>query len=245
MPENSRLSFIKAGDREIHIQPSFESPVNYDMQYPNTISDPILRDLDVRQQLTPDDVKRLRAAFPRAIGVFIYQVECVVILFSHKEDMLHTWNFGTPPTVGRLTVGYKVLAAQPSAATAESGQKVARMPNAYEVCGVLGLKLQLPDQTEAITVPTHAFVKLPGPPTFFTRIASCYKRVTQSLTRFQTPIRFQNREVKVNVTPTPLSSSPIGKQCWLAGSNHRVSMKLTLNEYSLTEIGRAHHADLR
>lgn len=41
VPENSRLSFIKAGDREIHIQPPFESPVNYDMQYPNTISDPI------------------------------------------------------------------------------------------------------------------------------------------------------------------------------------------------------------
>lgn len=150
------------------------------MQYPITISDPIRWDLDVRQQLTLDDVKRLRAAFPRAVGVFVYQVECVVILFGRKEDMLHTWNVGTPTTVGRLTVGYTILAAQPSAAAAESRQQVARTPHAYQVCGVLGLKLQLPDQTEAITVPTHAFVKLPGPPTFFTRIASFYKRVIQS-----------------------------------------------------------------
>ncbi|CDM37963.1 hypothetical protein DTO013E5_8267 [Penicillium roqueforti] len=224
VPENSHVPFIKAGGREIHIQPAFESPVDHDMQYCNIISDPIRRDVDVRQAFTPEDIKCLRAAFPRSIGAFIYQVECVVILFSRRDDMLHTWNFGTPPTVGRLTVGYTVLAMQPSAATAESGQQLARMSNAYEVCGVLGLKIRLPDHTEAITVPTHAFVRLPGPPTFFTRVASFYKRVTQSLTRFQIPLRLQNREVEVSTTPSPLSSSPIGKQCWLAGTNRRVGL---------------------
>jgi hypothetical protein len=31
VPENNRVSFIKAGDQEIHIQPAFESPVDHDM----------------------------------------------------------------------------------------------------------------------------------------------------------------------------------------------------------------------
>ena len=75
----------------------------------------------------------------------------MVILFSHRDDMLRTWNIGSPPTVGRLAVGYNVLEMQPSAATAESDQQLARMPNAYEVCGLLGLKLRLPDDTEAIS----------------------------------------------------------------------------------------------
>lgn len=77
------------------------------MEYAMTREDPIQRDIDVHEPLTAEDLGRIKAVFPRAVGVQVFQCECLIVFFGLREDMLRSWEDGTPPSIGGLMVGYR------------------------------------------------------------------------------------------------------------------------------------------
>jgi hypothetical protein len=99
--------FTHVGGRAVHTQPYFEAPTEHGIKYAITREDPIQRDIDVHEPLTVEDLGRIKAVFPRAVGVQVFQCECVIVFFEGREDMLRSWEDGTPPGIGGLMVGYR------------------------------------------------------------------------------------------------------------------------------------------
>ena len=77
------------------------------MKYSMNKEDPIQRDIGVCELLTGEDLVRIKAAFPRATGIQVFQCECVIVFFDTREDMVRSWEEGTPPSIGGLMVGYR------------------------------------------------------------------------------------------------------------------------------------------
>ncbi|KAJ5693004.1 hypothetical protein N7462_002427 [Penicillium macrosclerotiorum] len=101
------IPFCLVGGRPLHTQPFFETPADYDTKYSTQMADPLLRNIDVREQLTTEDLTRIKSALPKASGIQIFQCECVIVFFETREDMLLAWEAGTPSTIGGLMVGYR------------------------------------------------------------------------------------------------------------------------------------------
>ncbi|KAJ5174835.1 uncharacterized protein N7482_000712 [Penicillium canariense] len=99
--------FAHIGGRAVHTQPFFETPAEHGTRFAKMVDDPIPRQIDVQAALAPEDLAQIKAAFPRAIGIQIFQCECAIVFFDRREDMLRSWEDGTPPSIGGLMVGYR------------------------------------------------------------------------------------------------------------------------------------------
>jgi hypothetical protein len=99
--------FTHVGGRPVHTQPYFETPTEHGMRYAMNREDPIQRDIDVHEPLSVEDLGRIKAVFPRATGIQIFQCECVIVFFQGREDMVRSWEDGTPLSIGGLMVGYR------------------------------------------------------------------------------------------------------------------------------------------
>lgn len=99
--------FAHVGGRAVHTQPYFETPTEHGMQYAMTREDPIPRDIDVNEALSGEDLGRVKGVFPKAIGIQVFQCECVIVWFGGREDMVRSWEEGTPVSIGGLMVGYR------------------------------------------------------------------------------------------------------------------------------------------
>jgi hypothetical protein len=71
--------------------------------------------------LTADDFNRIQNIFSMAVGIHVLFYEYAMVLFKNKKDMVHTWEYGMPSTIGGLQVGYMISKVIPSTAVAESG----------------------------------------------------------------------------------------------------------------------------
>jgi hypothetical protein len=99
--------FTHVGGRAVHTQPYFETPTEHGMKYAMTREDPIPRAIDVNETLSGEDLGMVKGVFPRAIGIQVFQCECVVVWFGGREDMVASWKEGTPVSIGGLMVGYR------------------------------------------------------------------------------------------------------------------------------------------
>jgi hypothetical protein len=99
--------FTHVGGRAVFAQPFFETPTEHGMKYSMNKEDPIQRDIGVCEPLTGEDLVRIKSAFPRATGIQVFQCECVIVFFDTREDMVRSWEEGTPPSIGGLMVGYR------------------------------------------------------------------------------------------------------------------------------------------
>jgi hypothetical protein len=77
------------------------------MKYAMTREDPIPRVIDVNEALSVEDLGRVKGVFPRAVGIQVFQCECAIVWFGGREDMVRSWEEGTPASIGGLMVGYR------------------------------------------------------------------------------------------------------------------------------------------
>ncbi|KAF3386476.1 hypothetical protein F1880_000370 [Penicillium rolfsii] len=101
--------FPHVGGRAVYTQPYFETPTEHGMKYALTKEDPIPRHIDVNEPLPMEDLVRVKRLFPRAIGIQIFQCECVIVWFREREDMAMV--------LGRTLPKYKLKLARAAIAS--------------------------------------------------------------------------------------------------------------------------------
>lgn len=100
-----------------------------------------------------------------------------------------------------------------------SGTGIAEKPDRQKSNASLGRKLRFPGGQEAVTAPTHAFVKLANikhrP---LLRLAEWYARLKATVSRFAAVKRDPSMRQSASI-------SPLGKEVWLGGTSQRVRVQ--------------------
>ena len=215
------------GGRELHWWPELEVPPNGPR--PGVLHDPVLHDINCRRLLSFEDLERIRAAFPAAVGVRVLITGFVVVLFKDRKSMERSWfENGVSDYIGSLWSGYAIANHQPSGCqTVAYGQAVSKERTHMGLDVVLlGLKLRMRSGEmagrEVITTVTHGFVKLEltqNP--IRLRLADWYARVRRSLAKSVSPKPIVDHPAII-ATREKLGNSPLMKEVWLAGTDIRV-----------------------
>jgi hypothetical protein len=213
---------IYAGDREIHVLPAAKMPKHHYFAYLRFQEDP-LREINPRQLLTPDSLRLIQMVHPRAIGIEILICGWAVFLFKTKKDLISSWGEGAPDTIGGLPVGYLTLDDSPTKASLVSGASLADSIDRYTPNSQLGLKIKLLDNTVAITVVTHGFVKLPQYKLVTCFIADSFKKIKKSILKFRPVLNPAVVHAEVNTKDQKRGNSPLGKAVYLAGTSVEAS----------------------
>ena len=185
-----------AGGREIHFLPAGLAPrttVCFTEQ-PDTLK----AVLNPRRFLQSHDLHVLQEMFPLAIGARVLISGFIVILFKSRADVEKSWTQdGFASQFGNPRLKYDVTEDTPTRTEVSRGAAIAPKSDERETNASLGLKIRLLDGQEAITVPTHAFVKVKlfnGPRLL--RLADWYARIKTALSRF-TPAGKDSHELAV------------------------------------------------
>ncbi|KAK2812920.1 hypothetical protein FQN50_000941 [Emmonsiellopsis sp. PD_5] len=211
-----------AAGREIHIVPYYLMP-EYMHMYVRALHDPIIGCINPRKLLSGQDLEALREMFPRAIGARLLVSGFLIILFKNLRDVRASWEReqGLGIEFGRMRIGYDVVAGyNPTGAEViESGDAIGNSPGNRSSAAALGLKLVLPGGQRAITVPTHAFVKISTVVRsgLYLHIVNWIACVKDTLWTFN-PFSGATSEVATGTA----GDSPIGKEVWLVRSNQFV-----------------------
>lgn len=161
--------------------------------------------------------------FPLSVGARVLISGFLTILFQNHDDITKTWKLdGKVATFGNLRVVYDVMANQPSNDHIHSGKSISQNPNDGHLSASLGLKLRFPNGQVAITVPTHAFVKLQDPPRPLLGVLDWVTRLKSRMSKFH-PVRRTSHEPAVAISKDSGGNSPIGKTVYLAGQARAVS----------------------
>ncbi|KAK2805056.1 hypothetical protein FQN51_001151 [Onygenales sp. PD_10] len=210
-----------AAGREIHIVPYYLMP-EYMHMYVRALHDPIPGCINPRKLLSAQDLEALRKMFPRAIGARLLISGFLIVLFKNFRDVSASWEQALGIEFGRMRIGYDVAGRyNPAGAEViEPGDAVSSSAGNSSSAAALGLKLVLPNGQRAITVPTHAFVKVSTVMRsgLYPCIANWIACVKDALWKFN-PFSGAASEA---ATGTMQSNSPVGKEVWLAKSNQLV-----------------------
>ena len=222
--QSSGIIGSHAGDREIHVQPCFKSYGYGTQKNPHIIPDPLDRAISPRELLKDDELNKVRALYHQAVGLDILICGRALVLFKTEQNMLNAWNNGIPTTIGGIPVGYMVMNSEPSAAPLQPNNAVSSAPDNGRPTSALGLKIRLPDGTEAITTETHGFVKLVREKRHpFIGAAGGYMKVKSALSKFRPTQNSSAESDHLSATGKQLENSPIGKAVYLTGANTMVS----------------------
>lgn len=174
-----------AGGREIHFLPSGGISMKTTTCYPRIQWDPIFADLNPRRFLSQSDLNKLRDMFPSAVGARVFISGFIVVLFKNRADIEESWEVdGYASQFGNLRLTYDVIEDEPARKVLSRSSAIAATPDAYETAACLGLKIRFFDGREAITVPTHAFVKVRVlKTTLANRVVDFYMRAKKELAR--------------------------------------------------------------
>lgn len=228
LPSSDSLpNYTHAGGLEIHIHPSCTIPIKLPALTPTPCGPPDpFSPINARKLLSEHQINQIRDAFPRAIGVQIFLCECAIVLFNTRHDMISTYVNEDFESLGGLHLGYAVLDIMPSSPSTASGQEICPRADCLMTKGTLGLKLQLPDGTVAITTTTHGFVEMAySASTVVKRLASFYYRITDALSKFRQPFRFLTSLAEVDAGNQELSNSALGQKVFLVRARDPVRVE--------------------
>lgn len=212
-----------AGGREIHFLPGSVNPRTTHEATIGPVQDDPVQNINPRQLLSPGSISELQAMFPLSVGARVLISGFVTILFQNRDDITKSWKLdGRVATFGNLRLVYDVMANQPSNDRINSGKSISQNPNDSQASASLGLKLRLPNGQVAITVPTHAFVKLRDPSRPLFRVLDWVTSLKSRLSKFH-PVRRIAYEPAVAISKNSRGNSPIGKTVYLAGQARAVS----------------------
>lgn len=228
-----------AGGQEIHFLPAgFPERT---ITCPKVQSDPINASLSPRRSLHSSDLNMLRGMFPTAVGARVFISGFIVILFKSRTEVEKSWfEDGVATEFGNLRLLYDVIKDQPTRQEVSRGAAIATRPDMYEKNASLGLKLRFPDGREAITVPTHAFVKLrhlSSRPLL--RLADWYARMKMALTRLA-PIKICANKPAVGTVRCESGNSPLGRWFFWPGIPEGVCVHDNALLFSLMMTSLAH-----
>jgi hypothetical protein len=146
-----------AAGRAIHIHPEFLLP-ELSHASSGTRKDPLHRCVNPRRFLPASELELLRRFFPAAIEARVLISGFLIVLFRNRKDIDASWLEGSVRSFGLLRLGHDVAIHYPTETVPESRNAVADAQNGSAT--PLGLKLKFLDDSEGITVPTHAFVDI-------------------------------------------------------------------------------------
>lgn len=223
-PGNLVVPDTHAAGREIHFLPGSINPrTTHEATVGPFRHDPISRDLNPRELLSADTISELQTMFPLSVGARVLISGFLAILFQNRDDITKTWKLdGKVATFGNIRVVYDIMANQPSNDHIHNGKSISQNPNDSHVSASLGLKLRFPNGQVAITVPTHAFVKLRDSPRPLLRVLDWVTRLKSRMSKFH-PVRRTSHEPAVAISKDSGGNSPIGKTVYLAGQARAVS----------------------
>lgn len=223
---DARILDTHAAGREIHVFPTgitVHTTLSFSV-FGRHQEDPIEAALNPRRLLRQGDLNKLREMAPTAVGARLLISGYIVILFRTSAELEKSWvKDGHISEFGGLRVIYDVMEDYPTKGEVPSGTPISSKPDNMGNTAALGLKLRFADGLEAITVPTHAFVKCKGThrPALL-RVFDWYARVKSALEKFLSPAR-DPYEQAVGQMRESSTNSPLGKTVWLAGDSRRVS----------------------
>lgn len=212
-----------AAGREIHFLPGSINPrTTHEATIGPFRHDPTAQDLNPRELLSSDIISELQKMFPLSVGVRVLICGFLTILFQNRGDITKSWKHdGKLATFGNLRVVYDVTENQPSNDRIHTGKSISQYPNEGYLSASLGLKLRFPNGQVAITVPTHAFVKLRDPTRPLLRDLDWATRLKSIMSKFH-PVRRPSHEPAVAIFKDSRENSPIGKTVYLAGQAQAV-----------------------
>jgi hypothetical protein len=212
---------LEAGGRPIHVMPSRVVGVDVATAMADLlrfVPDGMSERLDPRTILSPSAIGDIRAAFPCATGVHILVSGFVVLMYRSEQDVRRAIHqHGCATTWGALPVFFAVEEILPSHAP---GTPITNFATAVSYAS-MGLRLRFPDDTEALTVVTHAFVALP---TLTNRVAVfCADLILKAA-------QWADRKFKLGRMPIPAivqgrganARTPIGKDVFLLDTKQKV-----------------------
>ena len=223
------ISCTHAGGREIHIIPYYQRPLQTQM-YAVGRTDPVSGVINTRRFLSEEDLNIARQAFPSAVGMRVYFSSFAIVLFRSQNDLDKSWrNDQLVTEFGGLRLGYDVIDTHTMTVESKDvkheisvGKPVARLPDWLGSSASLGLKLRLSSGICCITVPTHAFVKLPKQikSQAMLRLVNQLARVKLAMRRFS-PGRSEPTPA-IGTSRKHLTNSPLGRVVWIAGESIKV-----------------------
>lgn len=149
--------------------------------------------------MRPTQLDNLRELFPRAVGASVLVSGHLVVLSKSKSDMKDIIWSDWMMEVGCLRAIYDVVSADLTTKTTKSGREVCVSPNSSDWKGGLGLRLAMPDGTEAVTLVTHGSVYNPS--------TSLIPRTLRNWARSA-----RNAILHLCGLPRPLPDSSVGKE---------------------------------
>ncbi|KAJ5219749.1 hypothetical protein N7468_008953 [Penicillium chermesinum] len=208
IPPKTPVYDTHAGGREIHIYPEYLLP-QLSQVYSGSREDPLPRQINPRRFLTASDLDLLRRFFPSAIGARVLISGFMIVLFRDRKHMKASWLEGCVPSFGLLRLGYDIAEHFPTETGPRSGNAVAKSQDESNCSAPLGLKLKFLDNSEGITVPTHAFVDVKNPRVHREPQNSNWLSKTKSAFSLSTVIRM-SESIRLGV---PMDC-PLGKTAW-------------------------------
>ncbi|OJJ46548.1 hypothetical protein ASPZODRAFT_142358 [Penicilliopsis zonata CBS 506.65] len=225
-PDTFVIPTTHAAGREIHV---FPNGILEQMALSPLIPlqwDPINVVLNPRRFLSRNDLHMLRVMFPSAVGARVFIGGFIVILFRSQADIKKSWTRdGLASEFGTLRLLYDVIEDWASREEVCGASAIASTPNSLDTHASLGLKVRFANGQEAITVPTHAFVKLGhlnSRPLL--RMADWYARAKLALSRLA-PLKRRSSEPDIGTLRyEEAGNSPLGKSVYLAGESKKIGV---------------------
>ena len=215
---------------EVHFYPQSKSTM-FEFIY-RRIPDPLNGGIvNPRRFLSNADLDKLREAYPESVGARILFTGTCTVLYKDDSYLQSVSLNHVPSSFGGLLVLFDVVSTtEYSGGAIEPGSTIAALPDSeYEYASV-GLKLKLPGGLQAITVPTHPFVKFletRSPTTL--KIADWCLWAKAQLLKYRP---FQWSQAISSFVSGSLSqgNSSLGKKVWVAGTRERVRMWTVSND---------------
>ncbi|KAJ5585423.1 uncharacterized protein N7459_005223 [Penicillium hispanicum] len=177
--------------------------------------------INPRKLLSPEQLDGLRELFPAAIGARVLVAGVLVMLFRSDSEIRDIYETDWIMEVGGLRTIYDIPRLEVNADTVISGMEVSETPESLHGSGCLGLRLRMPDGTEAITTVTHGFVRNPQSSRVVSLFSDYIARAKSALQRLihRPP---PPDTLALGVARNSPANSPIGKEVWLATEKQRI-----------------------
>ncbi|KAJ5110669.1 hypothetical protein N7532_001204 [Penicillium argentinense] len=215
-----------AAGREIHIHPEFLLP-QLSQAYSGSQRDPLPRRINPRRFLPASELEILRRFFPAAIGARVLISGFIIVLFRDYKDIEASWLEGCVPSFGLLRLGYDVAVHYPTQTVVDSGNAVSDSAEGSDTATPLGLKLKFADDSEGITVPTHAFVDVKTPQENMARKEASLLSKTKATFSKATALKLKEF-IRVGTTAV---ASPLGKSVWFVQDPKKVKSAMSTTTF--------------
>ena len=197
--------------REVHCLISLRHEAHVVAASPYTrLRETLIDGLHPRKIATEVQLDSLRLAFPDAIGVRILVSGQLVVLYASKNDMRRQDYLGNWSNLGVFTVRAEIAHHQPTA-DVSYGTPASPPPSVWGATVCLGLKLLLPDGSQAITVPTHGFVAFPRPSGLHRRALDWYAWIRRGLQSLRGATEPSALVTSMNRITQPGPNASVGK----------------------------------